>query len=92
LTASIACADFIEGSKVAYLARMCVPKLVKMVLILGGRGVYPILINYRKEKDRILTVANQLHEMHLVDDEETVLFTEGCENHYGARQQLDRDT
>jgi pyruvate kinase len=40
-------------------------------------GVRPVLINYREEKDRILTVANQLHEMHLVDDEETVLFTEG---------------
>ena len=40
-------------------------------------GVYPVLINYREEKDRLLTVANQLHEMHLVDDEETVLFTEG---------------
>jgi pyruvate kinase len=40
-------------------------------------GVYPVLINYREEKDRILTVANHLHEMHLVDDEETVLFTEG---------------
>ena len=40
-------------------------------------GVYPVLINYREEKDRLLTVANQLHKMHLVDDEETVLFTEG---------------
>jgi pyruvate kinase len=40
-------------------------------------GVYPVLINYREEKDRILTVANQLHEMKLVDDEDTVLFTEG---------------
>jgi pyruvate kinase len=40
-------------------------------------GVYPILINYREEKDRLLTVTNKLHEMHLVDDEETVLFTEG---------------
>ncbi len=40
-------------------------------------GVYPVLINYREEKDRLLTVANRLHEMHLVDDEETVLFTEG---------------
>ncbi len=40
-------------------------------------GVYPVLINYHEEKDRILTVANKLHEMHLVDDEETVLFTEG---------------
>ena len=40
-------------------------------------GVYPVLINYPKEKDRLLTVTNKLHEMHLVDDEETVLFTEG---------------
>jgi pyruvate kinase len=39
-------------------------------------GVYPVLINYREEKDRLLTVANQLHKMHLVDDEETILFTE----------------
>jgi pyruvate kinase len=39
-------------------------------------GVYPVMINYRKEKDRILTVANQLHKMCLVADEETVLFTE----------------
>jgi pyruvate kinase len=40
-------------------------------------GVYPVLINYRTETDRILTVANQLHKMRLVDDEDTVLFTEG---------------
>jgi len=40
-------------------------------------GVYPVLINYNEEKDRISAVANQLHKMHLVDDEETVLFTEG---------------
>jgi len=39
--------------------------------------VYPVLINYNQEKDRISAVANQLHKMHLVDDEETVLFTEG---------------
>ena len=39
-------------------------------------GVYPILLNYREEKDRISKVADQLHKMHLVDDEETVLFTE----------------
>jgi pyruvate kinase len=38
-------------------------------------GVYPVLINYFEEKDRISAVANQLHEMHLVNDEETVLFT-----------------
>ena len=40
-------------------------------------GVYPVLINYPKEKDRILTVANQLHKMRLVSNEDTVLFTEG---------------
>jgi pyruvate kinase len=40
-------------------------------------GVYPVLINYREEKDRISAVATQLHAMHLVDDEETVLFTAG---------------
>jgi pyruvate kinase len=38
-------------------------------------GVYPILINYPQEKDRISAVANRLHELHLVTDEETVLFT-----------------
>ena len=40
-------------------------------------GVYPVLINYHEEKDRLLTVANRLHKMHLVDDEDIVLFTEG---------------
>jgi pyruvate kinase len=40
-------------------------------------GVHPVLINYNQEKDRISAVANQLHKMHLVDDEETVIFTEG---------------
>jgi pyruvate kinase len=39
-------------------------------------GVCPVLINYREEKDRISAVANKLHEMQLVNDEETVLFTE----------------
>jgi pyruvate kinase len=38
-------------------------------------GVYPVLVNYNEEKDRISAVANQLHKMRLVDDEETVLFT-----------------
>ena len=38
-------------------------------------GVYPVLIDYREEKDRISAVANRLHEMDLVNDEETVLFT-----------------
>jgi len=40
-------------------------------------GVYPIMINYYKEKERLLTVTNQLYKMGLVDDEETALFTEG---------------
>jgi pyruvate kinase len=40
-------------------------------------GVYPVMINYSNEKDRLLAVTNKLHEMHLVDDEETALFTEG---------------
>jgi pyruvate kinase len=40
-------------------------------------GVYPVMIDYSEEKDRISAVANKLGEMHLVDDEETVLFTEG---------------
>jgi pyruvate kinase len=39
-------------------------------------GVFPVFINYREEKDRISAVANRLHEMLLVNDEETVLFTE----------------
>jgi pyruvate kinase len=38
-------------------------------------GVYPVLMNYCEEKDRISAVANQLHKMRLVNDEETVLFT-----------------
>ena len=40
-------------------------------------GVIPVLINYDEEKDRVSEVANQLHKIHLVEDEETVLFTEG---------------
>ncbi len=40
-------------------------------------GVYPIMIDYYEEKERLLTVTNQLYKMGLVDDEETALFTEG---------------
>jgi pyruvate kinase len=40
-------------------------------------GVIPVLINYDEEKDRVSEVANHLHKIHLVEDEETVLFTEG---------------
>ncbi|UCC58415.1 MAG: pyruvate kinase [Candidatus Bathyarchaeum sp.] len=38
-------------------------------------GVYPVHHDYRKEKDRILAVANKLHSMKLLDDKDTVLFT-----------------
>ena len=38
-------------------------------------GVYPVHIDYRNEKDRILAVANKLHSMGLIKDEDTVLFT-----------------
>ncbi len=38
-------------------------------------GVYPVHIDYRKEKDRILTVAKRLRSMNLIIDEDTVLFT-----------------
>jgi len=38
-------------------------------------GVYPVHIDYRNEKDRILAVANKLHSMNLISDEDTVLFT-----------------
>lgn len=38
-------------------------------------GVYPVHHDYRQEKDRILAVANKLHSMNLLDDEDTVLFT-----------------
>ena len=38
-------------------------------------GVQPVLINYLGEKDRISAVANQLCEMRLLTDIETVLFT-----------------
>ena len=38
-------------------------------------GVLPIHCDYRQEKDRILTVATTLHNMNLLDDEDTVLFT-----------------
>jgi len=37
--------------------------------------VYPVHIDYRDEKDRILTVAKKLHSMNLIHEEDTVLFT-----------------
>jgi pyruvate kinase len=38
-------------------------------------GVYPATIDYQKQKDHILYVANNLHSMNLISDEDTVLFT-----------------
>ena len=38
-------------------------------------GVFPVSYDYRQEADRILAVANKLHSMNLLDDEDTVLFT-----------------
>jgi pyruvate kinase len=40
-------------------------------------GVYPVQIDYRNEKDRIASVANQLHSMKLVDEKDVALFTSG---------------
>jgi pyruvate kinase len=38
-------------------------------------GVVPVHYDYHQETDRILAVANKLHSMKLLDDEDTVLFT-----------------
>jgi pyruvate kinase len=38
-------------------------------------GVHPMHIDYGEEKDRILAVANTLHSMNLITDEDTILFT-----------------
>jgi pyruvate kinase len=38
-------------------------------------GVSPVHLDYRQEQDRILAVANTLHSMNLLGDEDTVLFT-----------------
>jgi pyruvate kinase len=38
-------------------------------------GVYPVHINYVKEDDHILATAKKLHEMNLIRDQDTVLFT-----------------
>ncbi|MCD6465240.1 hypothetical protein J7L27_02605, partial [Candidatus Bathyarchaeota archaeon] len=38
-------------------------------------GVYPVCIDYRGEKDRILAVAKKLYSMHLIQEDEVVLFT-----------------
>jgi pyruvate kinase len=38
-------------------------------------GVVPVHYDYHQEDDRILAVANQLHKMKLLEDEDIVLFT-----------------
>jgi pyruvate kinase len=38
-------------------------------------GVYPATIDYQKQKDHILYVADNLYSMNLISDEDTVLFT-----------------
>jgi pyruvate kinase len=38
-------------------------------------GVHPTCIDYRKENDRILTIAKTLHSAGLINDEDTILFT-----------------
>ena len=40
-------------------------------------GVFPILLDYSGEKDRISATAKNLHKLQFVDDEEIVLFTAG---------------
>ena len=40
-------------------------------------GVYPVQIDYQNEKDRVASVANQLHAMKLVDEADIILFTSG---------------
>jgi pyruvate kinase len=44
-------------------------------------GVVPVHYDYRQEDDRILAVANKLHNMNLLDDEDTVLFTAAFRTH-----------
>ena len=38
-------------------------------------GVYPVHIDYPKEKDHILATANKLHSMGIIRDRDTILFT-----------------
>jgi len=44
-------------------------------------GVVPVHYDYRQENDRILAVANNLHNMNLLYNEETVLFTAAFRTH-----------
>ena len=40
-------------------------------------GVQPIQFDYKKEKDRILSVAQMLHSKEIHREEDTVIFTAG---------------
>jgi pyruvate kinase len=60
----------IEQPVIAVTPEKRVKKQLELVF-----GVYPVHIDYRNEKDRILAVANNLHSMKLIKDEENVLFT-----------------
>jgi len=60
----------IAQSMIAVTPEKRVKKQLELVF-----GVYPVHIDYRNEKDRILAVANKLHSMNLINDEDTVLFT-----------------
>ena len=60
----------IEQSIIAVTTEPKVKKQLELVF-----GVYPVLIDYTEEKERILAVAKQLHKADLVNDKETVLFT-----------------
>lgn len=44
-------------------------------------GVYPIQFDYEREKDRILSVAQELYSRGLLDVEDVVLFTAGFRTH-----------
>jgi len=57
---------------IAVTPKKKVKKQLEMVF-----GVYPVQIEYRNEKDRIASVANQLHAMKLVDEADIALFTSG---------------
>jgi pyruvate kinase len=75
LTRSGYTARMIARFKIAQLIIAVTPEIkVKKQLELIF-GVYPVLIDYRNEKDKIAAVAKRLNEMQLVTDEETVLFT-----------------
>jgi pyruvate kinase len=44
-------------------------------------GVVPVHYDYRQEDDRILAIANKLHNMNLLDNKDTVLFTAAFRTH-----------